>query len=175
MRSALVSFNSGHSIPSRPLNLLLLFSFFFLLSSSICRWTQCLLVATIPLYSNKLLKPLLHFKSSTSGSVFIGALLHGNGTLWDPALTSFRAPKDLLPSELNRIGSRHTSSYKIVSLHGRVCGEISVVFQIAVTATVTWLVCCNRENPKKFSKIGNCCGWFSDFLHWPMMTFRTQL
>jgi len=39
MRSALVSFNSGHSIlsPSRPLNLLLLFSFFFLLSSSICR------------------------------------------------------------------------------------------------------------------------------------------
>jgi len=37
MRSALVSFNSGHTIPSRPLNLLLLFSFFFLLSSSICR------------------------------------------------------------------------------------------------------------------------------------------
>lgn len=37
MRSALVSFNSGRSIPSRPLNLLLLFSFFFLLSSSICR------------------------------------------------------------------------------------------------------------------------------------------
>merc|ERR1719361_1049730 len=39
MRSALVSFSSStlDPSPSRPLNLLLLFSFFFLLSSSICR------------------------------------------------------------------------------------------------------------------------------------------
>ena len=46
MRSALVSFNSGRttSLPHFFLLLLFLFS-----SSTVCTWTQCLLVATIPL------------------------------------------------------------------------------------------------------------------------------
>ena len=49
MRSALVSFNSGRttSLPSLPHFFLLLL--FLFSSSTVCTWTQCLLVATIPL------------------------------------------------------------------------------------------------------------------------------